>query len=223
MPVAHSYSRLSTFENCPAKYDYIYNSKRVKDPGNVHTEYGNRVHEKLEKVGQAGEILTDAHTDPEVAPFLPLVRRLLEQPGEKLFEYKMAITPQFEPCEWMAPEVWVRSIADVLVINGEYATMLDWKTGKVRQNPTQMQLFAAMVLTCFPQVERVKTAFVWLNYNDITPVTYARSQLNTLWGALRPRMEAVEDAVALGVFRAKPSGLCPWCPAKTLCPSARIR
>lgn len=225
-PMALSYSRLSTFEQCPAKFDYLYVTKRVKDEDNIHTVFGSRVHEKLENAGKhggVGVVLGDMHLDPEIAPFLPLVQRILDQPGEKLFEHQMALTVAREPCDWFAPEVWLRGIADVLIINGKTAAALDWKTGKVKNNPTQLMLFAAMVMSNMPQIDVVKTAFVWLQHNDITPATYTRAQLPTMWGQLLPRFHAVQESVDLGVFKTKPSGLCPWCPAKGICPDARSR
>lgn len=94
-------------------------------------------------------------------------------------------------------------------------------TGKVKDNPTQLQLFAAMTLWHFPQVQKVKTSYVWLAYDQITNATYERRFLEALWNAMRPRFERVQETIELGVFKAKPSGLCPWCPAQNICPDAR--
>ena len=48
-----SYSRLSTFETCPRKFEYLYVLKSVKDEGSTATDYGTRVHEALENYGRA--------------------------------------------------------------------------------------------------------------------------------------------------------------------------
>ena len=40
-PMPLSFSRLSTFEQCPAQFDYLYVSKRVKSTMNEASEYGD--------------------------------------------------------------------------------------------------------------------------------------------------------------------------------------
>ena len=229
--MALSFSRLSTFEQCQQKFDYLYVSKAVKDSDNQYTIYGNRVHEALEKYGKAVEandaeahqILSDGEAFKEVEKFLPLVNRITGQPGQKLFEFQMTIRRDFTPCDWFATDAWLRSIADVLVINKNVAFVIDWKTGKIKMNPTQLKLFALMVMEHFPAVDTVKTAFVWLAHDDMTVDVYHRGQKQEMWDSLLPRLNAVQETVDLGVFKASPSGLCGWCPAKGICPSARRR
>jgi hypothetical protein len=91
----------------------------------------------------------------------------------------------------------------------------------VRESPTQLQFFAAIVMYHFPEVTTVKTSFIWLRFNQTTNSEYQRRYLAPLWDALKPRLDAVHDAIDLGVFDFKPSGLCPWCPAQDICPNAR--
>ena len=220
-----SFSRLSTFEQCPAQFDYLYVSKRVKNSSNDASEYGNRVHEVLEQKGK-GE-LDEAALSVEGKQTLEkwggVVNKIMARNGDKLFEYQMAVNADLQPVEWFSSDVWVRSIADVLVVDGDTAYCLDYKTGKVKENPTQLQLFAAMVFWHFPEVTKVKTSFLWLKFNEVTNATYERRFLDSLWRALSPRFHKVQEVIDLGVFKAKPSGLCPWCPAKYICPDARLK
>jgi|GEM_PF-992367 len=227
-----SYSRLSVFEQCEARFDYQYVSKRVQDSMNEASAYGDRVHKTLEALGNAGkqgpeavERLKSERTSAEelqtITRWGPLVERILAQPGEKLFEFQMAVNKALQPVGWFAKDVWVRSIADVLVRDGDTAYVLDFKSGKVKDNPTQLQLFAAMVLWHYPEVQKVKTSFVWLAHNEVTNSHYERRFLGALWRALEPRFLRVQETIELGVFKTKPSGLCGWCPASQICPDAR--
>lgn len=220
-----SFSRLSTFEQCEQKFDYLYVSKTVQDQGSEVSEYGNRVHEVLELYGK-GELDQSTLTiegKQTMQKWGGLVDRITARDGEKFFEYQMAVNADLQPVDWFASDVWIRSIADVLVVNGATAYCVDYKTGKVKDNPTQLQLFAAMVMWHFPQVTAVKTSFVWLKFNEVTNVTYERRFLESLWNGLSPRFKKVQEVIDLGVFKAKPSGLCPWCPAKDICPDARLK
>ena len=220
-----SFSRLTTFEQCEARFDYQYVSKRVKDQSNEASEYGNRVHEVLELYGK-GELNLETLSlegKQTLERWGPLVDKITARPGEKFFEYQMSVNSDLQPVDWFASDVWIRSIADVLVVDGEMAYCLDYKTGKVKDNPTQLQLFAAMVMWHFPEVKKVKTSFIWLKFDKVTNSVYERRFLEPLWGALAPRFHKVQETIDLGVYKAKPSGLCPWCPAQTICPEARLK
>lgn len=229
-----SFSRLNTFEQCQAKFDYMYVTKSVKDQGSSASEYGNRVHEALELHGRAAAAKDPGiaarlalDTTPERAQTLkqwgPLVERIAARPGTKLFEHQMAVNKDLQPVDWFAKDVWIRSIADVLIVDGDKAVCIDWKTGKVKDDPSQLQLFAAMVMWQYPEVQKVTTSFIWLAYNQTTDATYDRRYLGALWNALKPRFDRVQEVIELGVFKAKPSPLCNWCAAKTICPDARTR
>lgn len=230
MPV--SFSRLNTFEQCGRKFEYLYVLKSVQDLGSVHTEYGTRVHEGLENYAKAllseEPVVADAIValegkHSEAAKHFPLVAKLVAKPGDKYFEHQMSLNGDKEPCDWFADDVWLRGIADVLVVDGDTAYVFDWKTGKVKDDPSQMQVFALLTMIHFPQVQIVKTCFVWLAHDQTTSATYTRRMLPHLWTALGPRFDRLQDAVELGVFKATPSPLCKWCAAKDICPDARKR
>jgi len=210
-----SYSRLSTFENCPQQFDYLYVTKNVQVVESEAMAYGTRVHEALEMYAKSRD---EKYLTRETRKWKSLIDRLLEKKGTHLYEYQMAVTPELEPCDWMAKDVWLRGIADVLVVDGDTAYCLDWKTGKVRDNPTQLQLFACMVFLHFPEVQTVKTAFVWLKFDQVTDMIYKRSMFDPMWRNLMQRFDYAQETIDLGVFEAKPSGLCRWCAARDICP-----
>jgi len=222
--IALSYSRLSTFEQCQAKFDYLYVSKTVKDQGNEVSAYGNRVHEVLELYGK-DELPTPLGLEAKqtLQKWGGLVDKIKSKRGEKYYEYQMAIDKRRVPTGWYDGDAYFRSIADVLVVDGDTAYCLDYKTGKVKDNPTQLQLFAAMVFAHFPNVQEVKTSFIWLKFDQVDNTTYKRDHLEALWNGLQPRLDMVKEVVDLGYFKTKPSGLCPWCPAQDICPDARLR
>lgn len=224
-----SFSRLSTFESCPAKFDYLYVTKSVKDQDNEFTIYGTRVHEALESYGRALASSQSAAeaigalegADDDVRRHFGIVERIIGLGGAAYFEHQMALSRDKKPCDWFGADVWIRGIADVLVVRDSTAWCIDWKTGKPKDNPTQLQLFAALVFAHFPAVEEVRTSFVWLNHDDATNAVYQRRMADHLWLALEPRFSRVQDTVDLGVYPTKPSGLCRYCPAKSVCGDAR--
>lgn len=222
-----SFSRLSTFESCQQKFDYLYVTKTIKDSDNEYTIYGTRVHDALEKYGKAkANVVAEAelaleNPTPDITKHFPLVDRIVAQPGEHYFEQQLAINRQKQPCDWFAPDVWIRGIVDVLVVNGTRAWCFDWKTGKPKDNPTQLQLFAALIYAHYPNVDRVDTSFIWLGHDVTTNARYYRRMERDLWATLEPRFDKVQETVEAGVYKAKPSGLCRFCPARAVCADAR--
>lgn len=55
----------------------------------------------------------------------PLVAKIVALPGEKLVETKLAVDSAFQPTEWSGS--WCRGIADLLIVDGDKAAVLDWK------------------------------------------------------------------------------------------------
>ena len=212
-----SFSRVSTFESCPTKFEYLYVTKQVVDQGNQYTLHGTRVHEALEHYGKGTiSVLPD-----DMTKYTGMMDKILAREGIKHFEYQMAIDAEKNPCDWFADSVWIRGVADVLIIDGEKAWCLDHKTGQVKDNPTQLQLFAALVFAHFPDVQIVNTSYLWLAHGTVTKSEYTRGMVGHIWTSLTPRFDAVQEAYDLGVFEPKPSRLCRWCPAKDICGSAQ--
>lgn len=210
-----SYSRLTTFEQCPAKFNYLYIEKTAVDHGNEYTEYGNRVHESLENYGKTHN---EKYLTPETRKFKPIVDNVSAQPGMRYFERQLAIDAEGNPCDWFSKAVWFRAIVDVLIDAGDVVTILDWKTGAVKPDMTQLRVFAYMVHRHFPRAKRFKVAYVWLQHDDVTPSEFTAEQAVEGWKNIDARASVVDVAVETRVFPHKPGHLCKWCPAKKICP-----
>lgn len=224
--LAMSFSRLNTFEQCEAKFDYLYVSKVVKDEFGEASAYGDRVHKTLEAYGKR-EIDTDNLTleqSQTVKRWGPLVDFLLAKTdGVVLFEEKLTVDNQLKQVDWYSKSAYIRAIVDLLIIDGDTAYCFDYKTGKQKDDDTQLKLFAAMVMWVYPQVKTVKTAYLWLMTNKKTSALYTRKDLDKLWATLRKRFDKVAITVDAGYFQPTPSGLCGYCPAKKICPDAKTR
>jgi hypothetical protein len=210
-----SYSRVSTFKKCPAQFEALYVNKSVVDLGSDATQYGERVHKSLEMYGRTGD---EAELTRETKKWKNIVDSIKAQGGELHFEHKMSIDADCNPCGWFDEDVWFRGIADVLAIKDNRAYCGDYKTGKSRyEDAVQLQIFAALVMFTFPQVDIVRADFLWLVEDRHTQLTFDRVHLNTMWSRLTKQFDNIQEAVDLGVFVAKPSRLCNWCAAKDIC------
>ena len=218
MRLSHSYSSIKLFENCPLRYYRQRIKKEVVDEGGEASRYGERIHAFLE------QRLKGSSLEAEAAQYEPLCQSVerIAREGELHIEKELVLTENLTPTSWWAPDAWLRSKLDVLVIIGNDAVVMDWKTGKRKADQFQMQLFAAQVFKHFPDVQRVKTSLVWLKTMEMDTERYTRVDMNSIWAEVMKRIQRIHDAYDHGNWPARPSGLCRFCPCRHDCDYARV-
>jgi hypothetical protein len=214
MKLSHSYSAIKLFENCPLRYYRQRVTKEVKDEDNEYTLYGSRVHKALEN-----KLAKDETLPKEMERYTPLCDAITRSAvgGELLVEHQLTLNSNLEPTDWFAQDAWLRSVLDVLVIKGNRAIVLDWKTGKRNPDFFQLQIFAAQVFKFYPDVTTVDTSLVWLKDMAQDKETFTRDQANELWQEILGRIKRIHVAQDRDNWPAKPSGLCKFCPCRFDC------
>jgi len=218
--LAHSYSAIKMFENCPLRYYRQRVLKDVKDEPNDASLYGERIHEMLEYRVRGEKMLPEEAQKYE--SLCQSIERAADKGGHIYAEKKLTLTENLTPTDWSAPDAWLRSILDVFVLYRNKAIVLDWKTGKRRVDDFQLKLFAAQVMQHYPEVQSVKTGLLWLKTLEMDVNTYHRDQLNDIWGEVMARIRRIYQAAEHGKWPANPSGLCRFCPARHDCDFARL-
>lgn len=208
-----SHTAYKQFCTCPKQYAHIRVYKDIKDSQNEAALWGDRVHKEIEKgIKEGSDVM--GH---EFEVYKKLVDRTRQMKGQILTEQKLAVTCEWTPCDWFAPDVWCRGIVDLLVIDGAKAKILDWKTGK-SSDFDQLKLFSLLVFANFPEIREIKAAFCMLKTQEITPKKYIihSKEFVSLAEEFNKKISIVEDAVMLDIFQPRPSGLCNgWCPVES--------
>jgi hypothetical protein len=205
---AWTFSQLEKFETCPKQFYHVRVAKDVIEPQTEATLWGSKVHTAMEDRIRDGTPLPEGMEQWE-----GFAKQICAMPGEKLAEEKMALDKSFQPAEW--DNAWTRGIADMLIVHGNKAATLDYKTGK-RKLTHQLMLYAAYTFAYYPEVETVTTGFVWLRDKKIDRETFTRADIPTIWGTFLPKVRKLEAAYEKDKWMARPSGLCNgWCPVKS--------
>ena len=177
------------------------------------TKYGTELHLAAE------EYIRDDKPLPPQFDFIKLtLDALKDKRGRKLCEYQMALTIDLQPCGWKDKEVWVRGIADLLIVDDDNLTarVVDYKTGNNKYpDREQLKLMALMVFAHFPHIRKVNAALLFVVKNDMVIAAFTRDEAETAWWDYRERIARIEQAHATGVWNPRPSPLCPWCPVTT--------
>lgn len=214
---AWSYSALTTYELCPKKYYHLYVAKDIKDLDSSWAADGKFIHDAMKK-----RVVEKKPLPLQIRNFEKIASSFASVPGEMHGEMQLAINRKFEPVGYFAPDVWCRTIIDLTIVQGNVAIVVDWKTGKVKDEPTQMALCAAVLSRWMPEVTLFKTIFVWLQAGEMTPKRYTTDDFTGVWNNLLPRVTAIEEARKITNFPASPNKLCGWCPVTT-CPHFEAR
>jgi hypothetical protein len=200
-----SYSSISLFQQCPRKYYRLRVAKDIVEPVQEHLLYGSAVHKAAEEY-----IKNDVEL-PEKFKFIqPHLDILKSLPGEKLCEYEMGLTKEFEPCAFKAPNVWMRGIADLLIINGAKARIIDYKTGKSSRyaDTKQLELLSLLVFKHFPQVKEIKAGLVFVVAEDLVRAEYTEEEQKTIWSKWIPELSRLEKSYEVNVWNPKPNFTC---------------
>ena len=129
---------------------------------------------------------------------------------EKLCEYEMGLTENLEPCGFKDPGVWRRGIADLIILRGDTAFVLDYKTGKSAKyaDKGQLELMTLAVFKHFPQVNRVKSGLLFVIANAFPKAEYTREDESNLWQKWLIDYAKMKMAYETNVWNPRTSGLC---------------
>jgi hypothetical protein len=221
-PFTWSFSSLTNFETCANKYAQTSVYKTFPDTMSADGVWGVAVHTALEKR------LTVKQPLPDDMPFEKWARVIesMKKPDDTLrCEIKVALNRQFRQTGYWDKDVWYRGVLDLFLIQGGGSTAWvgDWKTGKVKDDPTQLKLFVASASCLYPDIERYVVKNIWLKHDQITPKNnegdiFMREWIPGIWQEILPRVKRMEDAYNSQVFPMKPNGLCKnYCPVLS-CP-----
>jgi hypothetical protein len=211
--VTWSHSSLKDYEGCPRRYHEVKVLKNYKFEDTQATLYGKELHEAAEFY-----IKDDTPLPPQFDFIKDTLDALKAKPGRKLCEYKMGVTADLRPCDFLAKDVWVRGIADLLIIDDENLTarVVDYKTGNNKYpDREQLKLMSMMVFAHFPHIRRVTSALLFVVKNDMVKSSMMVGEAADAWWDYRERVARIEQAHATGVWNPKPTPLCGWCAVKT--------
>ena len=200
-----SYSSISLFQQCPRKYYRLRVLKDIVEPPQAHLDYGSAVHKAAEDYVCGGLDI------PEKYSFIKThLDALKSLSGEKHCEYEMGLTKEFKPCAFRDPDVWFRGIADLLVIDGDEAKIVDYKTGKSSQyaDIKQLELLSLLVFKHFPNVKHVKAGLVFLVAEDLVKAEFTEDQQSSAWTKWLTEIERLETALNTDVWNPKPNFTC---------------
>ncbi len=200
-----SYSKLKAFDTCHRQYYYervLYAYPRQETQA---TKLGTDFHSAAEAYIRDGTPLPlqFAHIERVLAP-------LRDKPGVKHCEYKMGLTKDLRPCAIDDADVWFTGIADLIIVDGDTASVIDYKTSASSKyaDVGQLELMFLAVIRHFPQVTKVRAGLLFVMANAFVREVYRTEDAPALWQKWLAKYRQLEMAYLSDVWNPKPSGLC---------------
>jgi len=163
-----SFSTLSKYGTCPYQLGQVKYYKTVKEKYCAECVDGIDVHEILKNYLRREEI-TPAQVKAMASfqKYADHFLKLEDAGAELLIEKELAITEDFNPCDWFAPNAWGRAKLDVGIIrivnDIKRLDVFDWKTGKKKDEELQLKIFSMFGMIHHPDVETFNAQYIWTN------------------------------------------------------------
>lgn len=214
-PLAWSHSALESFENCPKQYYETKIAKRWPFTTSPEMQWGRDVHEAFEKY-----LLYGTPLPVDLQPHEGFLAAFKAQPGEIAGEERIALDTTLKQCQYFDKQrqVWYRGQVDARKRDraSGFSHILDHKTGRVKNDYTQLKGFAMWEFLTQPEIHTCKVEYYWTQIRGANGETYHREQLPELIRFFTAKLHRFADAFLTDTFLPKQSGLCRgWCPVTT--------
>ena len=205
-----SYSSLKDFINCPKQYQEVKVLKNFTKKATPQMLYGTEVHKACEDYVGEGKPLAKNYER-----FKSVLDVFVNMEGTKYPEHRMGLDADGNAAAY-GKGYWVRGIVDLLIIDGDHAFIVDYKTGSNKYpDPKQLKLMALMTFAHFPQVNKIKAGLLFVMHDSFLAEEYDREGIESLWGHFKSDLERLKISYENDVWQTNPTALCGWCPVKT--------
>ena len=190
----HSATSLKTWDNCPRLYKAKYIDKIIPYVPNAAADRGIKIHEELEECVKTG-------SKPSVWTPEGLIDTLHK--AKASVEGEIAVDRSFAPVPYKSKDAWLRGKIDVRLTRGDKALVIDWKTGKVRPDKIQADVYTAMIQHV-EKVEKVDFRLVYVDQKQVVPLTRDNKAAERVTTLIK-KVENDQDHLP------QPSWLCRFC------------
>jgi len=185
--IAQSHSKIQTYDECPNKYKLIYVEKSyASDTDNPYFIKGQKLHKQLEDY-----VVSKLANDPSLVlkmsiasrNAVPIIDKLIKRYKDYYPESKICVDKEFKKLSWFNKAAYYRAIVDFLAKDNNHAILLDYKSGKVRPYDGwggQLHLSAWLIMELFPKIQKVTSAYLYLEHKHTVSITLNREDLPAL-------------------------------------------
>lgn len=222
--MVYSFSRISTYINCPFAYKKYY-LEGVKTESNSAADVGTYVHEHIRTQIQEEEMpfINLSIEGLEVAKdfihnsediMLELAFRYNYETLET--EQDIFINKEFKEVEPDSKDAFLRGIVDLILFSDEGIIVLDWKTGRSEPDLLQLYIYAILVEAKYGKLPK-EVGFIKLRDKEIKTIPITKKAIEQVKKYLLKVIEVIENDEE---FKPKVGKQCSYCKVIHSCPLA---
>lgn len=223
---AWSYSRWSTYEDCPLKAKYKFVDK-LSEPGSAAMDRGIHFHKVAEIYATSPKVPTAKTIDDLALTYedkqgktnrvtlkdlTPIIADLKEaRKGRPIAEQEWSFTSNWEPTGWFSKDAWCRIKTDLVFAKDDHLVIVDHKTGKRNENAhkSQLSLYALGGFIKYPMIDKIRTEVWYIDQGRPYPnEVYERHELEDIKAAWEDKTRRMLNDTQ---FAPRPSNSCRWC------------
>ena len=203
LPVA-SHTFLNDFDNCPFKAFRKYIAKDLpRQPQTEAMRWGTEVHTAFEVRLKHGTPFP-----PTMAKYELIAKPFADMEAES--EKMIGIKEDGTECDFFSKDVWLRGKIDTTVVKNDWAVIADWKTGKPREDRSELEVHGVLLKAWIPAVTKITAHYVWLQDMTIGKA-HDVSDTEKKLADIRSTMNTVKNCMEVEDFPKRRNPLCGWC------------
>lgn len=239
MKMAHSFSRMDCFEKCKYKYKLKYIDKVPGEVPNILL-VGSAIHEVIAEYFRTcitlgvpevferwkeittsvlARLNTPRECHDEIYAAVKGYVESKEVPLDNIYgvEQEFALNRKLEKCEWDDKDVYIRSIIDLLQINGNVGRITDYKTGyRLNVDIFQQKIYALVLSKIFTNLTEFEILLDYTRYDLVHgPYLVGKEELIDFEEKLIRKLDAIEKEEK---FEAQINITCDYCEYASMCP-----
>lgn len=206
-----SYSSISNYLQCPRKFKEVNVDYRFKDSG-VAAQKGTDIHKAIEDYikGISVTYPLEDYQHTFIEAMRAMYKKKLPEGCTIGIEQSFAVDDQFNPCDYKDPKAILRGKIDLYVLTPNMLKVIDWKTGKRRDNKLQATVYDCLTNHLLPNGTRTFTFDYLKNGRDPEIVITEKDKYNLV--------NIIDTIQTAEEFPERPGPLCAWCPVpKAFC------
>ena len=203
-----SHTFYNQLENCPHQAFHRYVGKTLPFIQTEEMKWGDEVHQALERRIKYGATLPDTMAAAEA------IGKQFHDWLDKVpmhVEYHLAMTRDGQPCDYKDYDnVFFRGKLDCVLLPAPSAWMVDWKTGGVREDPTELERHALLLKVNHPDLENIQGEYFWMKTGQ-PGLRYTFATHDKTYARLVNLRAEAETYLKVGEWPKRKTPLCGWC------------
>jgi len=226
----YSFSKIQTYFTCQKKFDFSYINKIEIDCDYSDPSYfvrGRFLHSYLADRLNGGDGLSSSGkysvSTEDKLKLIECGDAALENEFVQMsfdfdvtmIEKSISLDIDLKPAT-SKKDIAIKGFCDYFAVSNDYAMIIDWKTGKHRDNPnfSQLELYAIWVLQQHPEITEMDLLFYYVEHDKFELKTVFTDDLKKLKKDLSSKIKTIENTE---LFEKNIGNHCNDCPFLTSC------